>query len=347
MASYSDTRRNALQYQMTELMNMPEFKRKPSAVINMLLSNGQTLVSSKERAKVDAVKMSDQDTVEVSILDKQAITAGTARAYNHSGSINDSTKATLSFITRSASFKYSVKQADRDSVFSLEQMIAKQMLSAIHSIHDNLETYYLAYLNTNKSQVVQSASPIGGAWDGTNYIFGVSAGDEDIMFQRIKGFMRQQYLKGQLQMVSNEFLTQKGEFLAQQGSGNSTNLGWQLSNINNYGSTELSNDSGYQGMGYVIPFGTVGLEPWIPRLNREGFGSPFQNGGAYYSMPDPLGTGLTFAVHEYASGADNQSAAGERQDVDIEVEVSIDTAPVKAIETTSNSSPIYKVGLLT
>ena len=64
-------------------------------------------------------------------------------------------------------------------------------------------------------------------------------------------------------------------------------------------------------------------------------------------MPDPLGTGLIFAVHEYAAGADNQSAAGERQDVDIEVEVSIDTAPVKAIETTSNSSPIYKIGLLT
>ena len=345
MASYSDTRRNALQYQMSELMNMPEFKRKPSAVIQMLLSNGQTLVSSKERAKIDAIKSSDQDTVEVSILDKQAITAGTARAYNHSGSINDSTKATLSFITRTASFKYSVKQADRDAVFTLEQMIAKQMLSAIHSIHDNLETYYLAWLNTNKSQVANT--PSIGAWDGTNYIYGVASGDEDIMFQRFKGFMREQYYKGQFQMVSNEFITQKGEFLANQGQGNSTNLGWQLSGINNYGSTELANASGYQGQGYIIPFGTVGLEPWIPSLNRTGFGNPFQNGGAYYTMPDPLGTGLTFAVHEYASGADNQSAAGERQDVDIEVEVSIDTAPVKAIETTSNSSPIYKIGLLT
>ena len=157
MASYADTRRITLQYQMSQLMNMPEFKRKPSAVINMLLSNGQTLIGSKERAKIDAIKVTDSDTVEVNILDKQSISTGTARAYDHSGSINDSTSAELSFITRNANFKYSIKQADRDGVFSLEEMIAKQMLSAIHAIHDNLETYYLAWLNTNKSQVANTS----------------------------------------------------------------------------------------------------------------------------------------------------------------------------------------------
>ena len=76
------------------------------------------------------------------------------------------------------------------------------------------------------------------------------------------------------------------------------------------------------------------------------FGDTFQNGGAYRTIADPLGSGLTFAVHEYASGADNESAGSETQDVDIQVEISIDLAPVKSIMSTSNASPIFKAGQL-
>jgi len=344
MANYADTRRKAIQYKMTDLMNTPEMKRKESAVLKMLRSNGQSLVSAKERANIDAVKMTDQDTVEISILNKQASDAVTARAYNHTGAINDSTKASLSFITRGQKFKYSKKQADRDSVYTELEMFSKQMMSAISNLHDTLETYYLTWLNTNRSQVVNT--PSIGTWDGANYIYGVADGNQDLAFQQFKGFMREQYYKGTMQLVSNEFITQKGEYLSQQGSGNSENLGWQISNINNYPSTEVANESGYQGQGFLIPFGTVGLESWIPRMNREGFGNPYQNGGAYYTIEDPFGTGLVFAVHEYAAGADNAGAAGETQDIDLQVEITVDTAPVKAIETTSNSTPIYKVGIL-
>lgn len=343
MANYADTRRKAIQYKMTDLMNTPEMKRKESAVLKMLLSNGQSLVSPKERAVIDAVKKTDQDTVEISILNKQASDPVTGRSKTHSGAINDSTKAALAFITRGQKFKYSMKQADRDSVYSLLEMNSKQFMSAISNLHDTLETYYLTWMNTNRSQVVND--PSIGDWDSTNFIYGVSDGDQSLMFQQFKGFMREQYFKGQYQLVSNEFITQKGEFLSMQGGGNNENLGWQLSDITNFASTEVSNETGYQGQGFLIPFGTVGLESWIPEMNRAGFGSPYQAGGAYYTIDDPYGTGLKFAVHEIAVGADNQAAAGESQDIDIEVEITIDTAPVKAIETTANSSSMYKVGV--
>ena len=81
-------------------------------------------------------------------------------------------------------------------------------------------------------------------------------------------------------------------------------------------------------------------------LNRQGFGDTFTNGGAYRTIADPLGSGLTFAVHEYATGADNESNGAETQDIDIEVEVSIDLAPVKAPTSTSNLTPIVKAGQL-
>ena len=345
MANYADTRALTLQSQLTELMNMPEFKKKPSAVIQMLLSNGKSLIGSKARTAIDTVKSSDQNVVEVSILNDTSTTSGTGRLAAHTGTIGDSTKATLAFVTRTESFKYSIKQADRDGVFTLQEMIGKRMLSAMDNLVDVYETYYLAWLNTNKSQVVNT--PSLGTWDGTNFIYGVDDGDQEIMFQRFKGFMREQYLKGEMQLVSNEFVTQKGEYLSQQGGGNSTNLGWQLSNITNYASSELANFTGYQGQGYIIPVGTVGLETWIPRINREGYGMPNEIGGAYYKIDYPRIPGLTFAVHEYAVASDNQAAAGESQDINFQVEVSLDSAPVKAIESTTNSSPIYKVGVLT
>jgi len=64
------------------------------------------------------------------------------------------------------------------------------------------------------------------------------------------------------------------------------------------------------------------------------------------TIDDPLGSGLKFAVHQYAAGADNEGAAGETQDVDVEVEISLDVAFAKAPMSTSNASPIFKTGIL-
>ena len=132
MANYSTTRRNAVQYAWGDLMKSPEYKMKPSAVLEMLIANtGNGLLPAKEMARINAVKETDQDTVEVSLLDRQATTAATARAAAHTGSINDSTTTTLSFATKAEKFKYSIKQADRDSVFTLDQMNSVQFLSAM------------------------------------------------------------------------------------------------------------------------------------------------------------------------------------------------------------------------
>ena len=158
--------------------------------------------------------------------------------------------------------------------------------------------------------------------------------------------MGEQYYKGMFDVVNNVRAQGQAMYLGQQGQGNATNLGWQIDGMNMVASTELTNETGYEWMSYIIPEGTIGILPWIPQLNRSGFGNTFQNGGAYRTIEDPLGTGLQFAVHEYASGADNESAGSETQDIDIEVELSIDLAPFKAPMSTSNASSIFKVGQL-
>jgi len=351
MANYADNRWTAFQYKLNELMNMPEFKHKPSPVLMKYLKNTDFLIPASEKERALGVKQSDQDTVEINLINKQSISTGAARAYNHTGSINDGQKAAVTFTTTAADFTYSKKGADR-TIWELADQVSKQIRSAAIALHDQIETTLLARLNTVKSQVVQTTTPTNprsGVWDYTNYIFGVTNAEYDLWMQKVRGFMREQYYKGGVfDVVLDETLWQKGEFLVQQGAGNSTNLAWQNAGLDpgNSPTQELTLDSGYEGMGYIFPVGTIGILPWIPQLNRSGDGHPGDAGGLYTTIPDPLGSGLTFAVHEYYAGADNDSGAGETQDVNVHVELSVDLGPVEAPESTSNANPVYKFGVL-
>lgn len=345
MANYADSVWNAAQYKLDDMMQKPEFKHKPSAALSVFLKNTNFLVPASERERLWNQKASDQQTVSLYNLEKQTVALGSARAYDHSGAVGDSGTADVSYTTYSRKFKWSLKRGDRN-VFSNAELVAAQLRSAAIDLHAGIETAIMTYLNTNKSQAVISATPQSGTWDATNYLFGVAAADRDQYFQFLKMFMKEQYYSGMFDVINNVRAQARAQYLGQQGQGNSTNLGWQIDDMNMVASTEFSNASGYEWMSYVIPEGTVGLLPWIPEINRSGFGDTFQNGGAYRSLPDPLGSGLVFAVHEYASGADNDSAGSETQDVDVEVEISVDLAPVKSLMSTSNASPIFKAGQL-
>lgn len=348
MANFEGQRWKAFKYKLGEIMNMPEFKFKPSPVLMKYLKNTDFLIPASEKERALGTKQSDQDTVEINLINKQSISTGSARAYNHSGSINDGTTKTVSFTTTTADFTYSMKGSDR-TIWELAEQVSKQLRSAAIALHDQIESTLLARLNANKSQVVTSLTPRSGEWDATNYIFGVLNGDYDLWMQKVRGFLREQYYRGGMfDVIIDETLWQKGEFVVQQGAGNATNLAWQNAGLNPGDSPtqELTLDSGYVGMGYAFQEGTIGILPWIPKLNRQGFGNPGSEGGLYTTIQDPLGSGLTFAVHERYEAADNQSAAGETQDVNVHVELSIDLGAVEAPMSTANASPIFKFGVL-
>jgi hypothetical protein len=343
--AYTNSVWNAAQYKLDEMMNKPEFKHKPSAALSVFLKNTNFLIPASERERLWNQKTSDQQTVSTYSLDKQTVALGSARAHNHTGAIGASSTADASYTTYARKFKYSIKQGDRN-VFALAEMVAAQIRSAAIDLHSGIETALMTNLNTNKTQVVTSLTPQSGVWDNTNYLFGVLSGDADQYFQFFKMFMKEQYYGGTFDVINNMRAQANAQYLGQQGQGNATNLGWQIDGMNMVASTELANAAGYDQMSYFIPEGSIGILPWIPQLNRTGFGDTFQNGGVYRSIPDPLGSGLTFAVHEYAAGADNSAASGETQDVDIEVEISVDLAPIIAPMSTSNLTPIVKGGLL-
>jgi len=344
MANYTDSVEAAANYKLNEMMTMPEFKVKPSAALMAFTANTNFLIPASERERQWNQKPSDSTTVTVKTLNKQTTTDASARAAGHTGSINDSSTVNATYTIYAQKFKYSIKQADKD-IFTLGEMIAAQYRSAFIDWHERVETALISSLDTNRSQAVVSLTPQSGTWDASNYWFGVANGQDDFYFQRIQAFMREQYYSGQFNVINNIGADIRMSQIAQQGQGNQTNLGWQIPGLNSYTSTGFANETGYDYMSYIFRQGTIGILPWIPTLNRQGFGDIFQNGGKYSTMPDPLGSGLTFAVHQYATAADNATPA-ETQDIDIEVEISCDLAPFYAPETTSNANPVFKVGLL-
>jgi hypothetical protein len=345
MANYTDSVEAAANYKLNEMMLKPEFKVKPSAALSVFTKNTNFLIPASERERQWNQKPSDSTTVTVKTLNKQSTTNASARAAAHTGSINDSSTVNATYTIYAQKFKYSIKQADKD-IFMLGEMIAAQFRSAFIDWHERVETALISSLDTNRSQAVVSVTPQSGTWDNSNFWFGVSNSERDFYFQHIQSFMREQYYNPTYDVINNVGADIVMAQIAQQGGGNSTNLGWQLPGIDGVVSTGFANETGYDFMSYILKQGTIGILPWIPTLNRQGFGDIFQEGGKYSTMPDPLGSGLTFAVHQYATAADNATPA-ETQDIDIQVEISCDLAPFYAPETTSNANPVFKVGLLT
>jgi hypothetical protein len=345
MANYSASRWDAFKYKLNAAMNAPEFRKSPSPTLSTLLRNTGFLIPASEMERTLGVKQSDQDTVAVKILNKQNISVGSARAAAHTGSKNDGTSVNATFTTYAANFGYSLKEADR-TIWELAEIQSKQILSAIIALHEAIETGLVTWLGTNKSQVVQSVTPRSCGWDAALNKALIANTDLTRWPQRIKGFMREQKYKGLYEMIADEAIFQEGEWLVQQGQGNSTNLAWQMQDLMAMVSQDVTVASGSTGSGFIFPSGTVGILPWIPKLNKTGYGDAGLASGFYTTIADPFGTGLQFAVHERQVAADNDNTSAETQDVNVFVEVSVDLAPIKAPMSTATESPIFMFDVL-
>jgi len=339
MANYTATQLLSARFRFDKQFERPEMRPKPNPVMMSLLKNSEVLVP-----ELDSIKNSDQRTKATHILNRASTSSGTARTHSHTGSVGDSTLANMTWVTRTRYFKMSVKMGDRNEE-TWQQMFANRVLSSIMDLHTDIETYMVAWLNTNRSQVVKSLTPKNVSWDASNYLAKVTNANKNFFAQYGKSFMRQQWYDWELDAIADPLIYAMIQQQYAQGPANDTNLGFQFAGIEFLESIDdLTNPTGVQGSAYLIPKGTVGIVPWIPSANRNNVKEGIYE---YSSIPDPLGTGLTFAVHRYTAGADNSSTFGETQDVNQFYEVSIDFSAVKGMISTSNETPIFKIGLQT
>jgi hypothetical protein len=127
-----------------------------------------------------------------------------------------------------------------------------------------------------------------------------------------------------------------------QGSGNSTNLGFNFGGVEFVNSIELGALAAAVDVTYVngywiaVPVGATGVLDWIPVQNRMGI---VTKENMYGTIINPI-DGLSYALHSYEEREDGSATNSETQDVKTEWEVSIDLAFEVAPDSTAGDTPL-------
>ncbi|MEL4307425.1 hypothetical protein [Joostella sp. CR20] len=269
-------------------------------------------------------------------------TNGGARAYNHIGSVGDSSEVAVSYTTFSDKCQTSLKRGD-NNLFNDAQILANELENMIKNIYEAADEAALTYLGTNKTEV--NVATKNGVWDATANVFEIGTDDIARFIQAGKSMLRQNYYKGTADLILDPVLFMEAEHYLFQGAGNSVNTAYQKAGVELWEALTLTDATYTEGVGYFIPKGTIGVIDWIPRQNREGYGDYESVLGGYGSMVDPL-SGLTFAIHGYSQRADTQATGGDTQDVVTEWELSVDLSFNKAPLSVENESTIFEVGII-
>ena len=97
---------------LPQILEMPEFKHEPYKLINLMRARGLSMLPPN---RLNAVLTSDSRTVDTFVFALRSITAGSARAHDHTlAAFGDTQKVTLSFYIVSANYGVSLKMGGRN-----------------------------------------------------------------------------------------------------------------------------------------------------------------------------------------------------------------------------------------
>lgn len=311
-------------------------KQRPAVMLAQ--KNTSILIPGHEQ-----LRTREDRAIEANILARSKRSTTTSRTHNHTGNRGDSFVLPLTWTTFVDKFSISLKQMD-NNIFGFTETLSQQILNASLNLNEAIETFMIDFLFANRTQVNNAA--VGGSFNATNDAFEIAASDKSRFYQFAKAMMRQNNFPGTLDVIASPLTYVDGEFNASQGSGNSTNLGFQFTGLNIAESTELEDSNYPGGISLIMPAGQFAMLPWIPKQNREGWGDYNSYVGGFGSLQDPLGTGMTFALHIYADRADTSGSNGNTQDVVLQAEMSIDIAPALSPLSTANETIVYEVAQL-
>jgi hypothetical protein len=297
----------------------PELRMKPAPAFSLLTANSDFLI-----VEAETLRTREDRAIEAHLLTRTKRASGATRVHNHTGTIDDSQKVTLSWTCKSDKFAISLKLLDK-SLFDFNTVLANKFEQACMNILEDKETEAIAYLRAQRA--TQQPTLKGATFDAANDAIEISAVNATSFLQRVKSVLKQNYFSGVIDVIADSNMQIEFDRQAAQGSGNNTNLQYQFPGANIVESVELVDPNYANGIVLAMPQGQVGALNWIPKQNRNGWGDYNSYVGGYGVFTF---MGYTFAVHGYAQRADTSAANGDTQDVQMEFEVSLDTSYNKA-----------------
>jgi hypothetical protein len=340
---------------------------KAQAVFNEKYQGGEwripdtaALAASYQGAKTNpmlsAIKDREDRLVSGYLPIRKTKSAATERLFNHTGTRGDSLEVPVTWQTSIDTFSISLKQND-NNIISFEENWASLMNNAVYNVLNDAETKFITSLIADRTQ--QNVGGTIGTFDGVDFVMENPISNVDYFFNDIKANMNQNLYKGQLMVIADSLASINASKIVNQGTGNATNLGWQMNGMNVIQSTNAiltGLTDTYVGAALAFPMELAGVTTWIPKQNRKSLdpAKAMTEVGDYGSISVPVFDGngkvaytVDLAVHAYAQRADASASNGSKQDVVMEVEVSLDTAYVSAPLSDfrgANDSVIYGFG---
>lgn len=318
MANFDVSNLLTAQTMVSDKYKSAEMRMKPAPAFSLLTGNSNFLIVGAE-----TLKTRDDRAIEAHLLTRTKRSSGSARAHDHTGTIDDSQKVTLTWTTKSDKFSISRKLLNK-SVFDFNTVLANKFEQACMNILEDKETEAIAYLRAGRA-TQQPSTLAGVSFDAPNDSIEITAEDLESkrFFARLRSAMRQNYFGNQIDIIADPNMAVHAEFLAAQGAGNATNYGYQFNGLNIAESVELNVAEYVKGSVLAMPAGMVGALNWIPKENRQGIGDYNSYNGGYGTFSF---MGYTFAVHGYGYRANTSASNGDAQDDVFEFEVSLDSS---------------------
>ncbi len=315
------------------LQNQTEFRDFKHSTVHALLAGENDVFKELKR-----MKKSDEQLTSVDINKRIYTASGTAKSATHAAAaFADSIKKDITYSRKTQTFKVSHKQADNNR-FEYERILMTELKNKLMSLYLDLSTAQIAWLNTNRTQVVQA----GGlqTFDGVNFKYDNVVGDKDVFFDYLKTSMGTNKYVPSYEVVGDARIAALHRKLASNGRTNSDNTEFQLPGINMIEELQLAATAG--GTAFAWQKGLVGMTTWNEPLNRRGEGKIGDNQGLFTMMIDPA-FGFNLDMHIKRGVVDTSGAGGNLQDVVDEYEIAITYATEGSWTSVTDESHIIKI----
>lgn len=348
MANYATSALAKAQVKASLQFGANETRSKTPSVMALAVQNSAISIP---RAEVERVH--EKRVVDINFFTKIAAGSGTAKAAAHTGSVGDSAKVNLVYVTHVETFSLPHKLAD-NNVFGYEEILTNQYTQAWKNLVQRHDQSALDLVLSSRCQLAAAglvtplaAAGLAGSWNDTNYALEIANANKNLRLQKAEAFMAARYFNGQYDVIADLSTNADFQFLVNQGAGNAQNTAFQ------FGNSMITKTQGIVASDYalgaflILPKGGLAAVNWNDAMNKrnENIGGEV---GMFTTVTDPFGYGVNADLSMYTKRADTSAdtTSGSVQDLLDQYEVALTMAYAVSPLTASGDGVAHLVGLI-
>ncbi|MCP5079073.1 MAG: hypothetical protein GY951_13585, partial [Psychromonas sp.] len=246
MANFSESNLQKGMVNVTKaLMHKGEFRMPDTAVISSAIN------AIAVNPLTGALRTREDRSVSTYMPVKAAASTATERTHNGSFARNTSIETAVAWNSHVSGFSISDKQLDNNS-FSYEDAFQTGFLGAAQDVMAKAETKFIASLVAAKSQV--NAGGINGTFIPATHTMDIALAQKDLFFHNLHTNLKVNKYRGTPTVIVDSLASITAGHQANQGTGNSTNLGYQYMGMNIVTTTNALITGGAANIGTAVAF---------------------------------------------------------------------------------------------